>query len=51
MEFVMGLCERVTVMDSGSVVASGPPDIIRTDPRVLDAYLGGSLEDEDDVTA
>jgi ABC-type branched-subunit amino acid transport system ATPase component len=51
MEFVMGLCERVTVMDSGSVVASGPPGIIRTDPRVLDGYLGGALEDEDDVTA
>jgi len=49
MEFVMGLCERVTVMDSGSVVASGPPGIIRTDPRVLDAYLGGALEDEDDA--
>jgi neutral amino acid transport system ATP-binding protein len=47
MEFVMGLCERVTVMDSGSVVASGPPGIIRTDPRVLDAYLGAG-EDEDD---
>ncbi len=47
MEFVMGLCQRVTVMDSGSVVASGPPDIIRTDPRVLDAYLGGAPEDDD----
>jgi ABC-type branched-subunit amino acid transport system ATPase component len=48
MEFVMGLCSRVTVMDSGSVVATGPPEIIRTDPKVLDAYLGGTLEDEDD---
>jgi ABC-type branched-subunit amino acid transport system ATPase component len=49
MEFVMGLCQRVTVMDSGNVVASGPPGIIRTDPRVLDAYLGGGLEDDDDA--
>src|SRR5207244_1434865 len=35
MEFVMGLCDRVTVLDSGTVVASGPPGIIRTDRRVL----------------
>ncbi len=51
MQFVMGLCHRVTVMDSGAVVASGPPEIIQTDPRVLDAYLGGSLEEDDDVSA
>ena len=48
MDFVMNLCDRVTVMDSGNVIASGPPEIIRSDPRVLDAYLGGSLEDDDD---
>jgi ABC-type branched-subunit amino acid transport system ATPase component len=46
MEFVMGLCGRVTVLDSGTVVASGTPDIIRTDPRVLDAYLGVDVPDE-----
>jgi neutral amino acid transport system ATP-binding protein len=52
MDFVMNLCDRVTVMDSGSVIASGPPEIIRSDPRVLDAYLGGAVEDgEDDVPA
>jgi ABC-type branched-subunit amino acid transport system ATPase component len=52
MDFVMNLCDRVTVMDSGSVIAAGPPEIIRSDPRVLDAYLGGTLEgDEDDVPA
>jgi neutral amino acid transport system ATP-binding protein len=45
MEFVMGLCHEVTVLDSGSVVASGPPDIIRTDQRVLDAYLGVDVEE------
>ena len=47
MEFVMGLCDRVTVLDSGSVVAAGPPDIIRTDQRVLNAYLGEDLPDND----
>jgi neutral amino acid transport system ATP-binding protein len=45
MEFVMGLCDQVTVLDSGSAVATGPPDIIRTDPRVLDAYLGTDVEE------
>ena len=52
MEFVMSLCHRVTVLDYGNVIASGPPEIIRSDARVLDAYLGGSLEeDEDDAAA
>jgi neutral amino acid transport system ATP-binding protein len=40
MDFVMGLCHQVTVLDSGTVVASGPPEEIRSNPRVLDAYLG-----------
>ncbi len=46
MEFVMGLCGTVTVLESGAVAASGPPDIIRTDKRVLDAYLGADLEED-----
>ena len=48
MEFVMGLCSRVTVLDSGAVVADGPPEIIRTDQRVLDAYLGADIEETAD---
>jgi len=49
MEFVMGLCHQVTVLDSGTVVAAGPPDIVRTDRRVLDAYLGEDImEAEED---
>jgi neutral amino acid transport system ATP-binding protein len=48
MEFVMGLCQQVTVLDSGTVVAAGPPDIVRTDRRVLDAYLGEDIEDIDE---
>jgi len=47
MEFVMGLCHQVTVLDSGSVVASGPPDEIRANPRVLDAYLGTDTDSDD----
>jgi ABC-type branched-subunit amino acid transport system ATPase component len=48
MEFVMGLCANITVLESGASVASGPPDIIRTDKRVLDAYLGADLEEGSD---
>jgi ABC-type branched-subunit amino acid transport system ATPase component len=40
MDFVMGLCDPITVLDYGTVIASGPPDVVRNDPRVLDAYLG-----------
>ena len=47
MDFVMSLCGQVTVLDYGTVVASGPPAIIRSDPRVLDAYLGITEEDDD----
>jgi ABC-type branched-subunit amino acid transport system ATPase component len=46
MEFVMGLCATITVLTDGAAVASGPPDIIRTDKRVLDAYLGADLEED-----
>jgi neutral amino acid transport system ATP-binding protein len=46
MEFVMGLCSTITVLESGKDVVSGPPGIVRTDKRVLDAYLGADLEDD-----
>jgi ABC-type branched-subunit amino acid transport system ATPase component len=47
MEFVMGLCDVISVMERGTVIAQGTPEQIRTDPRVLDAYLGGALDDTD----
>jgi len=50
MEFVMGLCDRVTVLDYGNAVVSGPPEQIRNDRRVLDAYLG-TAEDDDSSAA
>ncbi|MBV9452474.1 MAG: ABC transporter ATP-binding protein [Streptosporangiaceae bacterium] len=49
MEFVMGLCDVIAVLDAGTVVANGPPDMIRTDPRVLDAYLGTDLAEDDEL--
>ena len=44
MEFVMSLCSRITVLSQGSALISGTPAEVRTNPAVLDAYLGG--EDE-----
>ena len=41
MEFVMGLADRVVVMEYGRKIAEGRPEQIQSDPRVLDAYLGG----------
>jgi neutral amino acid transport system ATP-binding protein len=47
MEFVMGLCSTVTVLESGAAVVTGPPEMIRTDKRVLDAYLGADIDEDD----
>jgi ABC-type branched-subunit amino acid transport system ATPase component len=40
MNLVMRLCDPVIVLDHGTKLAEGKPDDVRSDPRVLDAYLG-----------
>ncbi|HWC36376.1 MAG TPA: ATP-binding cassette domain-containing protein [Mycobacteriales bacterium] len=40
---IMGISDRIVAMADGVVICDATPDVVRNDPRVIDAYLGGSI--------
>ncbi len=48
MKFVMGISDRILVLDHGELIANGRPEEIQTNQQVIEAYLGKGIEEDDE---
>jgi branched-chain amino acid transport system ATP-binding protein len=51
MKLVMGICETITVLDHGETIASGKPEEVRANRKVIEAYLGDSYLEQKPAAA